>query len=158
MNYSDNPHASLVRFTNMRVMDLLTITFPIQRFQITGLPDWTQRSTFNVEAKSGSEVDEHLTKLTATEGQTEKRHMMESMLADRFKLKSHWEMREGPLYELTVAKSGSKLHDGRSVPESAQEKQTSAGTGFRQFTREAMGAEGMSSLVMAAPSRSWPRC
>jgi uncharacterized protein (TIGR03435 family) len=35
--------------------------------------------------------------------------MYKNLLADRFKLKFHWETREGPVYWLTVDKSGLKM-------------------------------------------------
>jgi uncharacterized protein (TIGR03435 family) len=35
--------------------------------------------------------------------------MLQSLLEDRFQLKMHREMREEPVYELTVAKNGSKM-------------------------------------------------
>jgi uncharacterized protein (TIGR03435 family) len=37
--------------------------------------------------------------------------MMQGLLADRFKLKVHREMREIAVYELTIAKSGFKLKE-----------------------------------------------
>jgi uncharacterized protein (TIGR03435 family) len=37
------------------------------------------------------------------------RLMFQDLLEDRFKLKRHWETRELPLYDLLVAKNGSKL-------------------------------------------------
>jgi uncharacterized protein (TIGR03435 family) len=37
------------------------------------------------------------------------REMLKKLLADRFKLKIHWEMRELPVYELTVDKNGPRL-------------------------------------------------
>jgi uncharacterized protein (TIGR03435 family) len=37
--------------------------------------------------------------------------MMQSLLADRFQLKAHFEIREMPVYELTLAKGGSKLKE-----------------------------------------------
>jgi len=39
--------------------------------------------------------------------------MLQSLLEDRFKLKVHRETKEGPVYLLTVAKSGLKLHATR---------------------------------------------
>jgi uncharacterized protein (TIGR03435 family) len=35
--------------------------------------------------------------------------MLQALLADRFKLKVHWETKQASLYELVVAKGGSKL-------------------------------------------------
>jgi uncharacterized protein (TIGR03435 family) len=35
--------------------------------------------------------------------------MLQSLLEDRFQLKAHWEMRDTPVYLLTVAKGGPKL-------------------------------------------------
>jgi uncharacterized protein (TIGR03435 family) len=43
--------------------------------------------------------------------QREKELMMQSLLADRFQFKAHFEAREMPVYELTIAKGGSKLRD-----------------------------------------------
>src|SRR5215471_8057035 len=37
------------------------------------------------------------------------RVMFQTLLEDRFKLKYHWENREMPLYDLTIAKNGPKL-------------------------------------------------
>lgn len=41
--------------------------------------------------------------------QTEMRPKLQALLADRFQLKLHREMRERPIYELVVSKRGSKL-------------------------------------------------
>ena len=46
--------------------------------------------------------------------------MLRAVLEDRFRLKVHWEAREVPVYELTVAKSGAKLRaakEGDCVPQ-----------------------------------------
>jgi uncharacterized protein (TIGR03435 family) len=46
--------------------------------------------------------------------------MLRTVLEDRFRLKIHWETREVPVYELTVAKTGAKLQpakEGACVPQ-----------------------------------------
>jgi uncharacterized protein (TIGR03435 family) len=43
--------------------------------------------------------------------------MLQAMLADRFALKAHRETRDLPIYELTVAKSGSKMK--QTTPDSS---------------------------------------
>jgi uncharacterized protein (TIGR03435 family) len=47
--------------------------------------------------------------------------MMQDLMADRFNLKTHWETREGPVYNLVVAKGGLKMRAGGAVPPSADE-------------------------------------
>jgi uncharacterized protein (TIGR03435 family) len=39
------------------------------------------------------------------------RLMLQSLLADRFQLKLHWETKTGPVYKLVVAKNGPKLEE-----------------------------------------------
>jgi uncharacterized protein (TIGR03435 family) len=41
--------------------------------------------------------------------------MVQSLLADRFKLTTHREMKDSSVYLLTVAKTGAKLHEGGGV-------------------------------------------
>jgi uncharacterized protein (TIGR03435 family) len=36
-------------------------------------------------------------------------HMFQALLEDRFKLKTHWETRQGDVYNLVLAKGGPKL-------------------------------------------------
>lgn len=119
----DPLHNSVVRLTNYDVRNLLVEAYGVDWAQIVGLPDWTRGPFFNVDAKSDRAVDERLTKLSDEQARLEKQHMMQVLLADRFQLKVHWETREGPIYELVIAKNGPKLHAGGSVPPSAEELQ-----------------------------------
>jgi bla regulator protein blaR1 len=49
--------------------------------------------------------------MSAEERIKETRLMMQSLLADRFQMKAHFETREMPVYELLVAKGGPKLKE-----------------------------------------------
>ena len=109
-------HSSLVRLTNYDVSNLFAFAYRVDRFQLIGLPEWTNRSYFNVEAKSDESADQRLAKLSDEQARLEKQHMLQVLLAERFKLKVHWETREGSVYDLVIAKSGSKLHPGGSIP------------------------------------------
>jgi uncharacterized protein (TIGR03435 family) len=53
-----------------------------------------------------------------TPTQDEFRQMLQSLLADRFKLRFHREMREVPVYELVAAKNGPKLKESAPNAES----------------------------------------
>ena len=122
--FESPPHSSLLRLTNNSVPNLLGAAYGVNYFQIVGLPDWARTPFFNVEAKSDASVDEKLAKLTDEQARLEKQHMMQVLLADRFQLKVHWETKEGPVYELVVAKGGSKLHPGGSKPPTPGELQS----------------------------------
>ncbi len=49
--------------------------------------------------------------------------MLQGLLAERFKMKAHWETREGDVYNLVVAKGGSRMGAAGSLPVSAEEKE-----------------------------------
>jgi bla regulator protein blaR1 len=74
-------------------------------------PDWIddQKTTYMVEGKIPEDLYAQMQRMTAAERHNQAILMMQSLLADRFKLKVHFEMREMPVYELTIAKDGAKL-------------------------------------------------
>jgi uncharacterized protein (TIGR03435 family) len=59
--------------------------------------------------------------LTGEQQRAEQQHMLQALLEERFKLKTHWEMREGDIYNLVVAKGGPKLGAEGSMPPSADD-------------------------------------
>jgi len=118
------PHSGLLNLSNITVDNLLEMAYGILPFQMSVLPDWNRRTMFNVQAKSDPSVDEKLTKLDDKDARLEKQHMLQALLAERFNLKIHWETRQGPVYDLVVAKSGPKLHAAGSMLPTADELKT----------------------------------
>jgi len=116
---SFSPHSSSLRVTNFDVMNLLAMAYGARWDQILGMPDW--HAMFNIQAKSDSTADERLATLSKDEERLEQQHMMQVLLADRFKLKVHWETRQGPTYNLVVSKNGPKMHEAKSEPPSPEE-------------------------------------
>jgi len=104
---------------------LIQLAYGFGPFEISGAPEWVSTSLYNVEAKSDHSVDDQLAKLSDGQARLEKQHMLQELLADRFKLKVHWETKEAPHYALVVAKGGSKLQPTKietvdpAVPNSA---------------------------------------
>jgi uncharacterized protein (TIGR03435 family) len=77
--------------------------------QISGGPGWVESDRYDVAAKAegAAQVEQMMGP------------MMRALLEDRFKLKIHRETKETPIYALTVAKSGLKLHpvkEGGCIP------------------------------------------
>lgn len=74
-----------------------------------GMPEWTLSENYDIDAKV-SEAD--LPKWQEPASQPAMlRAMLQDMLADRFKLAAHREMKEVPVYSLIVAKSGRKFKE-----------------------------------------------
>jgi len=71
----------------------------LEPWRITGGPDWIRSEKYNIEAKSPNATPEQMMP------------MLQALLAERFKLRFHWETRELPVYELTAANGGLRLED-----------------------------------------------
>jgi uncharacterized protein (TIGR03435 family) len=74
--------------------------------QISGLPDWAEAPCGNGKFANTYEFQAELP-VEATKEQA--RQMMQSLLADRFKLAIHWDKKVMPVYDLVVSSSGFKL-------------------------------------------------
>jgi len=77
--------------------------------RIVGMPSWSAQR-YDIQAKVADSDVAAFKKLTLDQH----RQMVQAMLAARFKLKVHMETRQVPVYELIVAKTGSRLHEGKS--------------------------------------------
>jgi uncharacterized protein (TIGR03435 family) len=83
----------------------------LEAFEVAGGPDWIGSDRFDVNATAGREVS-----------LTELRSMLQMLLIERFKLRTRYETRQGPVYRLALAqrdKLGPQLH--RTVADCASE-------------------------------------
>ena len=71
---------------------------PLLSSQVVGGPAWIDSDGYNIDAKPGADTDQKHAWL-----------MLQTLLADRFRLTLHRETRELPVYNLTAKKSGLKL-------------------------------------------------
>jgi len=74
-----------------------------------GLPAWADKDRFDVEAKADDETTAAMQKLSVHDRDHLTSEMLQSLLADRFKLRVHYVSKEEPVYELVLAKGGTKL-------------------------------------------------
>lgn len=79
--------------------------------QIVGLPPWTESDLYDIEAKVDAETANGWQRLTARERQKEEQPMMQALLIDRCKLKFHFEKKELPVYDLVIARNGTKMKE-----------------------------------------------
>src|SRR6266403_4039057 len=93
--------------SNVSLKMLIQAAYGIREDLISGAPSWADSARFDIDAKvAGSDVDA-LKKLTPEQ----RRLILQPLLADRFKLKIHTETKQLPVYELVLAKGGSKLKE-----------------------------------------------
>lgn len=74
-----------------------------------GLPAWADNDRFDVDAKANDDTVAAIKKLSNKEQEQLTRDMLQSLLADRFQLRVHYESKVRPDYELVLAKGGTKL-------------------------------------------------
>jgi len=99
-----------VTVKSMSIAELMRVAYKVKPFQISG-PEWLPAERYSITAKMPP---------GATRDQVPE--MLQSLLAERFKLAFHRETKEQSVYALTVMKSGLKLQE--SAPDEG-----AAGTG-----------------------------
>jgi uncharacterized protein (TIGR03435 family) len=87
--------------TNAVALTLLMTAYNMFGDRISGYPAWMTTERLDVEAKSDHPVS-----------RDEMLRMLQTLLADRFKLSVRSEMKDVPIYALVVAKGGPKLREG----------------------------------------------
>jgi len=88
---------SQVRMSFLSLKDYIGVAYRVRLHQISG-PDWLGTQRFDIAAK-----------LPDGSVQADVPEMLQSLLADRFGMKSHREKREFPVYALETAKAGFTL-------------------------------------------------
>jgi len=95
---------ALYTCANISLSNLVTMAYRVAYYQLSA-PDWAGMARFDLRAK-------------VPEGTTKEQLalMMQSLLADRFKVAVHLESREIQQFELTVAKNGPKFKESAPPP------------------------------------------
>ena len=84
--------------TTLRMM--IEYAYNVKDFQVSGGPGWANSETYDIVAKGdGNSTSPQL------------RLMLQALLKDRFKLALRHETKAAPIYELVVAKGGSKIQE-----------------------------------------------
>lgn len=78
---------------------------------VLGMPSWAKSDLYDIEAKADWETAQGWKNLSIKERWKQEQPMMQSMLAERCKLKVHFETKELPAYDLVIAKGGLKMKE-----------------------------------------------
>jgi uncharacterized protein (TIGR03435 family) len=100
---SSDTETGKLAYSNVNLKDVIGQALKVQQFQITG-PEWLEGQRFDIVARftprsTGEEIP----------------LMLQSLLADRFRLTTHRETKELPVYALTAAKNGPRLKTADSA-------------------------------------------
>lgn len=88
-----------VRFSNVTLLVLIHRAYSLEWYQEIRGPAWLRSASYDVVAKLPAGVPQSQIPL-----------MLQSLLADRFRLKLHREKKELQVYALVVGKTGPKIH------------------------------------------------
>jgi uncharacterized protein (TIGR03435 family) len=94
---------------NVTLSTLVHWAFEMPETRVLNLPGWANSTYFNIEASSDASVDAQMKQLTPDAGTQQKKKMVQALLAARFKLATHTDTRQLPIYILVAAKGGAKL-------------------------------------------------
>src|SRR5436189_2266368 len=88
-----------INYPNMNLKSLLMNAYDVKNYQIAG-PAWLDTERFDVNATMPPETTKE-----------QFRAMLQNLLAERFKLTIHREVKELPMYSLAVGKNGPKMKE-----------------------------------------------
>jgi uncharacterized protein (TIGR03435 family) len=97
------------RVTNATLKMVMAVAYRVRDFQISGGPGWTGTDRWDIEGKAEEGSIQLNTIPLEPTVVSPLMLMVQSLLEDRFQLKMHRESKDLPVYELLVAKGGSKM-------------------------------------------------
>jgi uncharacterized protein (TIGR03435 family) len=132
--------------TNASVQMLISTAYGVENNQISGAPGWLNSDKYDIEAKMDSATVEELRKLNEDDRRAVRQHMLQALLADRFKMTVHRETKDLPIYVLIVAKDGPKFKQatpGDTYPNGIKGPDGHSGAGMMMMGREGLTAQGV---------------
>ena len=94
-----------VRCTYLSLRDYIGIAYKLKIYQISG-PDWLGSERFDIAAK-----------LPAGAAREQVAEMVQTLLEDRFRMKTHRGTKEFPVYGLVLGKAGLKMKESPTDPD-----------------------------------------
>jgi bla regulator protein blaR1 len=135
-----------VTATNGTLQMLINAAYGVDDNQISGGPSWLKSDHYDIEAKMDSAAADELRKLGEDDRRDARQRMLQTLLAERFKLTLHRETRELPIFVLVVAKDGPKLQEakpGDTYPNGIKGPDGHSGAGMMIGRREGLTAQGI---------------
>lgn len=105
-----NPPDGLV-LTNVPLVQVIRLAYQVQDAQLLSVPDWIRSEKYDIDAKMDDAVAAAFSKLDADTRKQVRLQMLQSLLADRFKLVVHRDSQDHPVFMLVASKNGPKLQE-----------------------------------------------
>ncbi len=110
-----------LKMNNLPLLAMITEAYNVRPFQVSGGPGWIRTDRFDLTARAerapASDIPDDFAKMTDAQRKTRREQTSErlrGLLADRFQLAVHKEMKEQPIFALVIAKNGPKLKENQS--------------------------------------------
>jgi bla regulator protein blaR1 len=100
-----SPVNGVFKATNVSLRSLIEYAYGIRHIQLSGTPDWLDSERYDLTANVLDSLSKPQIKAA-----------MQELLADRFKLRIHREMKNLPTYELVVGTTGPKFSGVQASP------------------------------------------
>lgn len=102
-----------VRITGASLKNLISIAYGIRSFQIYGGPKWVDQELFDIDARAATLDATMPNNAPKVPQESHAGERLRNLLADRFELTTHSEIKNLPVYELVVANGGTKLKESK---------------------------------------------
>jgi uncharacterized protein (TIGR03435 family) len=106
-----SPFGKYVNASNVTVKTIIKTAYDLQEFQISGGPAWINTDRYDINAKVDDALYEQLQKLPQRLHAQQTKLMLQSLLADRFKLQIIRNTVQLPVLVLEAGSEGPKLTD-----------------------------------------------
>ena len=123
--------------TGVTARALIQLAYHIQDTQLSGAPDWLSSEKYDIEATTDRSAADQMQSLSREQRDLVSQRMLQSLLADHFKLVVHQEAKDQPVYDLVIADGGAKL-------------QKASGMGFMHMGRGEISSQGTHLALLSA--------
>lgn len=123
--------AGMLRYTNVSLKDVIRTAYRVKDYQVEG-PDFIGDTRFNITAK-----------LPEGASETQVPEMLQTLLAERFKLTLHRDTKEHAIYALVADKGGPRLKPAEVPTGEAAPAPGRGARGGRGMMMMSMGPDGM---------------
>jgi uncharacterized protein (TIGR03435 family) len=100
-------------FQNYGLKGFICSAYDVPYYRYEGGPAWLQSDRYDIEAKPDNAAADQLLNLPLKQREPVQQRMEQALLADRLKLKVHFESREMTILALVIAKGGLKIHEAK---------------------------------------------